>query len=245
MAGLISSMEPGFGGSIMIDMPKPITWNIDRPRKPETISHIPLINGTEGYEEAKKYFAFENQFRMETKPKYTFQKQQDKILTFIPPMRNDVYTLDVANIDVGKNIKYDKVPLKHDQYVNLRNANLIDKRINPIINKTSSYEYQKRPSEISHDIKYRYTPYNTRKELSFQVKEQKNFDHVDYFQRKNLPLHVPKALTTIDLKQHPIPNNISLDAQASNHTVFPSIPKSFSINTNDYAQAKMNEISKL
>lgn len=137
MAGQLSASMAGFKENVRVGARSsylPLQYNGYQPEwESQTIKYRPPINENAGRERLKTEFQYMIDQTPERKPQ-PFHYQQDKILTFRPPVFNDVYSLDVNDIALNKNSQYGQVNRRDDAYLNLKDYNYVN-NLNRVVNK--------------------------------------------------------------------------------------------------------------
>jgi hypothetical protein len=126
MSGQLSASLRGFRGSTPIENRTVLYYNPDCEMNwtPYQTSKGFMASETSGKARTQYEVDLQSFKTPERKPD-PFFVQQNKILTFIPPIFNDTYTLDVQDVSINKNGMPSQSDYIHDQYINLRDSNLI------------------------------------------------------------------------------------------------------------------------
>ena len=194
MSGQISSGLTGYKGITNIPYYNQIRFNKYNTTDPEplTIGRYPKVKENENLNKII-FNANLNAYKtIERKPNH-FYNQQNKILTFIPPMYNDVYTLDTNNVVINKKYMPVKEDHKKDQYTNLRNSNLID----PNFQKYSTKIYPSQNNDVPN-----FEIYENRMDANTLSRNQKNYDYPIINQNKRINNFKPKYLNAKILSNH-------------------------------------------
>ena len=129
MAGVLSSSQKGFSGSIHIRQPSTIYWNpnCQLDYAPQQVQWRPCVHDGEGREKIIYETRLQAAKTGERKPQPFFY-QQDKILVFKPPVINDTYKLDTprAVLAPSNGMHVTWTAPQATQYVQLRDENKIE-----------------------------------------------------------------------------------------------------------------------
>jgi hypothetical protein len=126
MAGFITQQLRGFGGSLNIQPRSQLTLTSTRDRNTSTtIGYNPPVTQMEGRQRVRDHLQLQMSKNMPTKPNRFFS-QQDKIINFIPPIENHVYTLDTQNMTIPKASENIQSKNNTPNITSNRNPNLVE-----------------------------------------------------------------------------------------------------------------------
>ena len=127
MAGLISSMQPGFGAARPIP-PRQVIYNNqnDHSSFGSTIERVEAIQKMPSIDRIRDQTRFEASLIPERKPNHFYQ-QQDRIISWRPPIYNDVYHLDVEQVRVPlESSTFHNQPIVGTEFRDIRDPFLVE-----------------------------------------------------------------------------------------------------------------------